>query len=620
MASVIVTSRQGIFDSNCIKDLTPKEVLEFSDEGLEEYIHHVSRNQTCYQTKILDQAGSHDYRDFIETLCNTKEVRESPLLIKTLIHLLKYNNFHIHDLTGLLKSGVSANEKINNVITRIYEAVFARLSDNAKTLLLFLLNFGARMAMTQDKISEAMRGCGIGSLKNKDGQAANLEDVLQELTDSLALYTNEDGYVYKIKRLTYRTLLFEDFKDEDTFSFKKKREELVFPLWLLQEMCSYNMPKYKMEATLNLMKERNIDINAYDVSGRTILHRAIISYWDMEKINFLLDNGANVNAQDFYGFTPLDLAVPNSSLIPYYGDHKELLEKNIIIIELLLSRGAKCISFCGRYPFYIKEDRTVMMSIWGGFKKIFFLFDKYGFGLEKENSAVISLSFLARNENKSVVENEKFYFLPAEVNGRPVVGITSKKYRPSSDKHIDIQADVETILLPSTLKYICSGSGLPVFYNASNIKRLTLPPGLLSIGEFAFRGSSIEEIKIPDSVIYIGTSAFMCSVLLKSIELPSGIRLISCCTFLGCTNLKKVVIHGNIVSIDYEAFGYCCNLETVQIAAIVPPRLGHDVFRPTNPRLNIYVPDAAVEDYRHAKDWSEYADRILPVSQIPQEQ
>jgi hypothetical protein len=461
-----------------------------------------------------------------------------------------------------------------------------------------------------------MRRCGIGPLKNKDGQAANLEDVLQELTDSLALYTNEDGYVYKIKRLTYRTLLFGDFEDGDTFSFKKKREELVFPLWLLHESFSYNMPENKIVAAMNLMKEKNIDINTYDLgmaflyhtiesnwdlatkiydSGKTILHHAIESNWDIQKIRFLLDNGADVNAQTLdHGWTPLHYAV-----FPFYKTPSS-------IIDLLLSR-AECI-----YDFQCTCQYDLEFS-----DEIRLLFDKYNFGIKKANSVIIGLSFLSEGDYERAAKNEKFDFIPTEVNGHPVVGIEGMldhKY----DKHINMRADVKAIRLPATLKHI--GSGLGVFYNARNIKKLALPLGLLSIGERAFSHCCIENIEIPDSVVSIGACAFENSKL-KSIELSSGgIRTIRFWTFDNCTNLKKVVIHGNIDAIEAWAFRGCIHLEAVQVDALIPPVLWPHVFDETNPRLRIYVPDAAVEDYRHAENWSEYADRILPVSQMPQEQ
>lgn len=35
--------------------------------------------------------------------------------------------------------------------------------------------------------------------------------------------------------------------------------------------------------------------------------------------------------------------------------------------------------------------------------------------------------------------------------------------------------------------------------------------------------------------------------------------------------------------------------------------------------MKIYVPDASVEAYKKATNWSQYADRIYPMSELPEE-
>jgi hypothetical protein len=513
-------------------------------------------------------------------------------------------------------------------ITDIYKAVFPRLSYNAKRLLLFLFPYGQH-TMSESNIIEEMARQGWSPFKDENGHVIELKDVLQELTDNQALNTDPTEVVYKIKTLTYRTLLFEDFEDEDTFSFKKRRDELVGPWHLLYELFYYNMPE---ETIRTIIKEKHINIYARSIFGRTILHDAIINKWDIEKIKLLLDNGVDVNAQDDTGHTPLHYA------FSHYNDYDDY-DKDCSIIELLLSYGAKLVyDFDGndhldflRRHYYDSNERA---------DKLFQLFDGYGFDTKLVNFATVGLIFSAEKEDDKTAENERIDFIPTEVNGHPVVGIVEGTKR-AYDRHsnIVIRTDTETIQLPPTLKYI--GLGSPCFSGARNIKNLVLPPGLSSIGECAFQFCGVENIKIPDSVVRIEHRAFNACLLLKSIELPPGIRTLSGRVFTDCINLKKVVFHEKIVSIMYEAFFNCISLKTVQIDAIIPPDLGDNVFTildvdsclptnysrldvdsclSTNPRLRIYVPDAAVEDYRHAENWSEYADRILPVSQIPQEQ
>lgn len=53
---------------------------------------------------------------------------------------------------------------------------------------------------------------------------------------------------------------------------------------------------------------------------------------------------------------------------------------------------------------------------------------------------------------------------------------------------------------------------------------------------------------------------------------------------------------------------------------ITPPTLGANCFINTNSSFRIYVPDdgtgAIVQDYKAATNWSSYASRIFPISQL----
>lgn len=64
---------------------------------------------------------------------------------------------------------------------------------------------------------------------------------------------------------------------------------------------------------------------------------------------------------------------------------------------------------------------------------------------------------------------------------------------------------METLNLPDSLKYINSGA---ISYT-SNLKTVTLPQGLETIGTEAFKLSGLSEITIPESVEYIGDAAFL---------------------------------------------------------------------------------------------------------------
>ena len=61
-------------------------------------------------------------------------------------------------------------------------------------------------------------------------------------------------------------------------------------------------------AAIELLLERGLNINATDATGRTALHGAALQGHD-DVVRFLVDNGADLQAKDEDGFTPLDTAL-----------------------------------------------------------------------------------------------------------------------------------------------------------------------------------------------------------------------------------------------------------------------------------------------------------------------
>lgn len=97
------------------------------------------------------------------------------------------------------------------------------------------------------------------------------------------------------------------------------------------------------------IKSKDMDVNARDVTKRTQLHWAV-QRADFENVQVLLQHGADVDAKDSMGLTPLHVAaqatvrsakgVIDGPYQPSEREIEDLQEKIIKIMELLLSRGA----------------------------------------------------------------------------------------------------------------------------------------------------------------------------------------------------------------------------------------------------------------------------------------
>lgn len=106
-------------------------------------------------------------------------------------------------------------------------------------------------------------------------------------------------------------------------------------------------------------------------------------------------------------------------------------------------------------------------------------------------------------------------------------------------------SSIESIVIPSKVKVI----GLGSFYGCKNLKTVDIQSNvLIEIGPLAFRDcTSLESIRLPDSVKIIGGSAFEDCTSLKSINLPNGVAIGAYYngdgdTFSGCSSLSEIII------------------------------------------------------------------------------
>ena len=107
-----------------------------------------------------------------------------------------------------------------------------------------------------------------------------------------------------------------------------------------------------------------------------------------------------------------------------------------------------------------------------------------------------------------------------------------------------------------------------VFYQSTKLKEIKMPQSITRIGSSAFQQTDLDSADIPEGVKYIGISAFNMIYSLKEVSLPSTLDTLMNSAFSGCSELEIVKFHPNapIATIRSMAFMSTPKLTTLELS------------------------------------------------------
>lgn len=126
------------------------------------------------------------------------------------------------------------------------------------------------------------------------------------------------------------------------------------------------------------------------------------------------------------------------------------------------------------------------------------------------------------------------------------------------------------------------------FCECRELTSLVLPDGITKIGKYAFDDSQLETINLPDSITEIGDCAFYnCDVAVTS--LPAGVTELRNQVFRSNENLTEFTFHENIEKVHYVAIAYCNNLTKITFKG-TPASIDSTAFKDNDSLATINVP------------------------------
>ena len=120
------------------------------------------------------------------------------------------------------------------------------------------------------------------------------------------------------------------------------------------------------------------------------------------------------------------------------------------------------------------------------------------------------------------------------------------------------------------------------------------------------------------NVTSIGNYTFSENHSLTTAKLPDSLKSIKNSGFYDCTALQSITIPSGVTSIGFGAFFNDGNSNTVYIfEPVTPPTI--DTYAFWQAKGTIYVPDESLTAYKTATNWSQWASKIKPISELPSE-
>lgn len=128
-----------------------------------------------------------------------------------------------------------------------------------------------------------------------------------------------------------------------------------------------------------------------------------------------------------------------------------------------------------------------------------------------------------------------------------------------------------------------------LFSGCTSLSSVNLPSNLTSIGQFAFNGTSISKLVIPDSCTSIGNSAFRGCKNLASVSFGKNLKKIDSYAFNGCKELTSITLPDTFEDLGDCAFMNCSGLQKIYLGTSIT-NIGSGAFKNCTSLTSVFLP------------------------------
>lgn len=278
------------------------------------------------------------------------------------------------------------------------------------------------------------------------------------------------------------------------------------------------------------------------------------------------------NALEFEDDYVYDNVVEQNTLYSYKNDlpQAEIIVENEIMIGYIPVNGDINTPQQIMIPNNVKEISDYAFRDFNGLVAIT-LGEKVQKIGKNAFSNCVNLEHVVLNDNLKVIDDYAFFRLDINYINLPpnleYLGVSSLNNVNMNDVELSTKTKLGSDCLDFTT-YYSNGvdDGEAIIINNLFIKAPTndkieldykIPIGITSIEDNAFYSSNIENITIPEGVLYIGPRAFMLCKNLKEVTFPSTLIAIDTYAFYNCSSLTKVEFNAGLLALGYQSFEGC---------------------------------------------------------------